>query len=127
MIFASPRDPGIPQKAQTPLKPSQISKDGGISRRYLTARWYEFAYSIDAVLAYNKFQETIDDDHPVQLAYAFPDVAETAMSSLYPCVISLVKVEVWGRETFEVFGATTLRQAIELVLRLHTVTSAQDG
>lgn len=125
VIFASPRDPGIPQKAQTPLKPSQISKGGGISRRYLTARWYEFAYSIDAVLAYNKFQETIDDDHPVKLAYAFPDVAKTAMPSLYPCVISLVKVEVWGRETFEVFGATTLRQAIELVLRLHTATTSK--
>ena len=91
----------------------------------MTARWYEYAYSIAAVSAYNKFQETIDDDHRVKLAYAFPDVVETAMSSLYPCIISLVKVEVWGRETFEVFGATTLRQAIELVLRLHTVTTSK--
>ena len=125
VIFASPRGPDIPQKPQTPLKPSQVCRDRGISRRYLTARWYEYAHTIAAVSAYNKFQETIDDDHRVKLAYAFPDVVESAMSSLYPCVISLVKVEVWGRETFEVFGAATLRQAIELVLRLHTVTTSK--
>ena len=120
VIVTSPREPDICQKAQTPLEPSKICKDRGISRRYSTARSYEYAYSVASVAAYNKFQETIDDDHRVKLAYAFPDVDETAMSSLYPCVISLVKVEVWSIETFEVFGATTLRQAIELVLRLHT-------
>ena len=125
IILPSPRDPDISQKPQTPLKPSQICKNSGISRRYLTSRWYEYAYSIAEVSAYKKFQETIDDDHRVKLAYAFPDVVETAMSSLYPCVISLVKVEIWGRETFEVFGATTLRQAIELVLHLHTVSTSK--
>lgn len=125
VIVEPPYNPEVHQEAQMPLQPSEICKDRGISRRYLTARWYEYAYSVASVSAYNKFQETIDDDHRVKLAYAFPHVDEAAMSSLYPCVISLVKVERWSRETFEVFGASTLRQAIELVLHLHTRTTSK--
>lgn len=80
------------------LKFFQISKGGGIFRRYLIVRWYEFVYSIDVVLVYNKFQEIIDDDYFVKLVYV-----EIVMLSFYFCVIFLVKVEVWGREIFEVF------------------------
>lgn len=101
---------------QTPLSSTTQS----ISRRYCTLRWYEYAYGIDSVLAYKKFQATVDDDHPVKLAYAFHGINESLMPSMYPCVVTLAKLGRWSRETFEVFGATTLRKAIELVLRIHT-------
>jgi len=119
------RKPETGQQVQTPSEPSKICEDQGISRRYLTSRWYEYVNSIHSVSTYQKFQETIDDDHPVKSAYAFPGVDEGAMSRLYPCVVSLRKVGRWSRETFEVFGATTLKQAIELVLRINTGSASK--
>ena len=72
------------------------------------------------MLAYKKRQAFINEVDPVKLAYAFPGVNEDEMSSRYPCLVTLIKLEGRGQETFEVFGASTIRQAIELVLRLHT-------
>lgn len=108
------------EKEKESPEPPIIAVNRAISKRYSSKRWYEYAYSVDFALAYNKFQETIDDDHPVKIAYAFPHVDAATMASLYPCVVTLVKLEKWSQETFEVFGAATLRQAIELVLFLHT-------
>lgn len=126
-VIASPlsREPETGQQVQTPSEPSKICEEQGISRRYLTSRWYEYVNSIYSVSTYQKFQETIDDDHPVKSAYAFPGVDEGAMSRLYPCVVSLRKLGRWSRETFEVFGAATLKQAIELVLRINTQLSSK--
>ena len=96
-------------------------------RRYSMQRWYEYEYPIDTVLAYKKYQPVIDDDHPIKLAYAFPGIDQASMSTRYPCVVTLVKLNEWSRETYEVFGASRLRQAIELVLRIHTKANTKSG
>lgn len=114
-------------RSPTPLEPPEMSVNQSMAMRYDAYRWYEYEYSIDCVSAYKKCQQVIDDDNLVKLAYAFSGVDQNAMSKRYPCVVTLVKLGQWGRETFEVFGAKSLRQAVELVLRIHTKTNPKSG
>ena len=119
--FASPQrasSPPQPPPLQTPPRSHQR-----ISTRYATKRWYEYQYDIHGVSAYEKRQLFIDEVNPVKLAYAFPGVDPASMSTSFPCVVTLIKVESVGREIFEIFGASRPREAVELVLRLHTSTT----
>ena len=95
------------------------------SSQQWSKRWYEYQHNcvLDGVLAYKKRQPFIDHMNPVKMAYAFPGVSEDKMCNSYPCVVTLIKLEDRGQETFEVFGASNIRQAINLVMRLHTSTS----
>ena len=92
-------------------------------------RWYEYQHNcvLDGVLAYKKRQPFIDHINPVKMAYAFPGVNEDKMCNSYPCVVTLIKLEDKGQETFEVFGASNIRQAINLVMRLHTSTNKKSS
>ena len=119
--FASPQRPSSPPQP-SPLQIPPRSHQS-ISTRYATKRWYEYQYDIHGVSAYEKRQSFIDGVNPVKLAYAFPGVDPASMSNSFPCVVTLIKIESVGREIFEVFGASRPRDAVELVLRLHTSTT----
>lgn len=120
--FASPQHASSPSQPP-PLQTPPQTQQGITSTRYATKRWYEYQYDIHGVSAYEKRQLFIDEVNPVKLAYAFPGVDPASMSNSFPFVVSLIKVESAGRELFEVFGASRPREAVELVLRLHTSTT----
>lgn len=121
-----------PDSAAPSLQCSTISQEtlplASSSHRW-TRRWYEYQHNcvLDGVLAYKKRQPFVDHINPVKMAYAFPGVNEDKMCNSYPCIVTLIKLEDRGQETFEVFGASNIRQAINLVMRLHTSTSKKNS
>ena len=84
---------------------------------------YEFVCEINDLNCYNKKTVNIREGEPsVKLAYAFPGVNVETLPDRYPCLVTL-GIAIQGtleKETFEVFGAPKLRDAIRAVLINHT-------
>ena len=84
---------------------------------------YEFVCETNGLNCYNKKTMNIHKDElPIKLAYAFPDVDVKTLPDRYPCLVTLGigNGRALEKETFEVFGASKLRDAIQAVLINHT-------
>ena len=84
---------------------------------------YEFVCEINGLNCYNKKTVNIREGEPsVKLAYAFPGVNVETLPDRYPCLVTLgIAIQsTLEKETFEVFGAPKLRDAIQAVLINHT-------